>query len=355
MKHKFLKRLIVASVVTSTLVTLSPIGVSAEWSKNYYGNWSYIEGYRYITGWKQISGTWYFFDDFGQMRTGWIQSGDEWYYADLSGAIQTGVIQVEGKIYLLAENGGVQKGSCIINGKVYHFDNNGIFVGDDAPIPIKGFDYYGNSTVPYIPAQLVVEGSGMSKNIPSDGKKEVKQYNVVFKDPYVEDGEEEIIKTRIIDEDTNMLLYKPSKSGYNFVEWNTKSDGDGTGYEYDDKITIKKDITLYAQWKEVETVIVVDTTTKVASITVSGLNSSNTITATGGNLQMTKKVTPSDADNQLVKWSVINGADSSGNGKASISTTGKLTAVSNGTVTVRATAEDGSGIYGEFDVIITGQ
>ena len=58
-----------------------------------------------------------------------------------------------------------------------------------------------------------------------------------------------ILKTRTVDEDTNMTLYKPTKSGYTFAEWNTEDDGDGTSYEYDDKIIVKKDITLYAQWK----------------------------------------------------------------------------------------------------------
>ena len=77
MKHKFLKKLIVASVVTSTIITLTPVGASAAWIKNYYGNWSYTEGYSYATGWRQISGTWYFFDDIGLMRTGWIYSNGE--------------------------------------------------------------------------------------------------------------------------------------------------------------------------------------------------------------------------------------------------------------------------------------
>ena len=86
MKHKVLKNLIVASVVTSIMIALTPVGASAAWVKNYYGNWSYTEGYSYATGWREISGTWYFFDDFGQMRTGWIYSSGEWYYADLSGA-----------------------------------------------------------------------------------------------------------------------------------------------------------------------------------------------------------------------------------------------------------------------------
>ena len=351
MKHKFLKKLIVAAVVTSTIITLAPVGASAAWVKDYHGNWSYAEGYSYATGWRQISGTWYFFDDLGQMRTGWIYSNGEWYYADLSGAMQNGVIQIEGKIYFFAGSGAMQKGSSIIDAKLYNFDDNGSCIGTDVPMPIKGFDYYGNSTLPYVPSQMVIEGSSMSSDIPSDGSTQVKQYKVTFKDPDNED--DSILKTRNIDEDTKMLLYKPTKSGYTFVEWSTKSDGDGTTYAYDDKITIKQNITLYAQWEVDNSSTNVDTI-KVGTITVLGTNDLKVITTKGGSLQMTKKVYPNNATNQTVTWTILNNRNNT-LGEAAISDTGKLTAVTNGTVTVKATAKDGSGVYGEFDVIITGQ
>lgn len=350
MKHKILKNLIVASIVTSTTIALNPVRASAAWVKNYYGNWSYTEGYSYATGWRQISGTWYFFDDFEQMRTGWIYSSGEWYYADLSGAMQIGVIQIEGKIYLFNQSGAMQKGSCILNQKIYNLDDNGVCIGTDVPMPSKGFDYYGNITIPYVPSQIISENANMSSDIPSDGSKQVVQYKVKFKDPYVEDDDEELLKTRTINEDTKMLLYKPTKSGYTFVEWNTQDDGDGTSYSYDDSIKINKDITLYAQWEDA-----IDNSTdtqiiKVASIAVSGSSSVIEIKTLGGTLQMTKKVTPSDATNQKVVWTVVNGT-----GEAIISSNGLLTAVSNGTVTVKATATDGSGTFGTFNVSISGQ
>jgi uncharacterized repeat protein (TIGR02543 family) len=345
MKHKFLNKLIVASVAISTLITLVPVRASAAWFKNYYGSWSYTEGDSYATGWRQISGTWYFFDDIGQMRTGWIQSDGEWYYADLSGAMQIGVIQIEGKIYLFSQSGAMQKGKCIINEKFYDFADNGIFIGDDAPVPTKGFDYYGNSTLPYVSSQIVSADASMSSDIPSDGSKQVTQYYVKFKDP---DADVELLKTRLIDEDTYMTLYKPTKSGYTFVEWNTKSDGSGTSYAYDDNIRIKEGITLYAQWETTSDSSIA--TVAVTSITVSGSSSLTTITTSGGSLQMTKIVSPSDATNQTVTWSVSNGT-----GEATISSTGKLTAVSNGTVIVKATAKDGSGVIGEMTVTISGQ
>lgn len=350
MKHKFLNKLIVSSITISTLLTLVPVKASAEWVKNYYGNWSYTEGYGYATGWRQIGGTWYFFDEIGQMRTGWIQSGDSWYYADLSGAMQTGVIQIEGKIYLFSESGAMQTGKCIIGGSFYDFDDKGVFIGGEAPVPTRAFDYYGNNAIPYIPSQIVNENASMSNDIPTDGSEQVAQYKVKFKDPDAEADEDELLKTRTVDEDTTITLYKPKKSGYTFVEWNTDSDGDGTSYEYDDTIKVKKNITLYAQWEEELTDEGEDEDIEVDRIIVSGANGLNEIKIQGGTLQMTKKVSPSNATTQTVTWSVTNVT-----GKATISSIGKLTAVSDGTVIVRATSTDGSGVYGEVTITISGQ
>lgn len=351
MKYKFIKQLVIATVIASTLFTINPVAASAAWVQNYDGSWSYTEGYNYAIGWRQINGTWYYFDSNGLMRTGWIYDAGNWYYADLKGAMQKGVIQIEGKIYLFSESGAMQKGSNMINIKLYNFDDNGACVGSDYPAPSRAFDYYGNDAIPYVPNQVINQNASMSKEIPTDGKVHPKQYKVTFKDPDADDDNDEILKTRTVDENIMMPLYKPSKAGYTFVEWNTKSDGDGTSYTEDDKIKIKEDIKLYAQWREADTT---DTdskdTIKVESIIVTSSDGTNKITTQGGSLQMERKISPSDATNQKVTWSVANGT-----GAATISSSGRLTAVSDGTVTVRAAAQDGSKEYGEVTVTISGQ
>ena len=43
---------------------------------------------------------------------------------------------------------------------------------------------------------------------------------------------------------------KPTRTGYTFVKWNTKSDGTGTNYNSGAKYTGNANLTLYAQWKE---------------------------------------------------------------------------------------------------------
>ena len=66
-------------------------------------------------------------------------------------------------------------------------------------------------------------------------------------------------------------------------------------------------------------------------------------------LQLTALVYPTNIESNGITWSIINQSSSN----ASISETGYLTAGSKaGTITVRATSNDGSGVYGEVDLAI---
>ncbi|MRS04484.1 hypothetical protein EG832_14890, partial [bacterium] len=88
----------------------------------------------------------------------------------------------------------------------------------------------------------------------------------------------------------------------------------------------------------------------VTGITVTGASGATTITTDNGTLQLTATVLPTDATNNTVTWSVVNGT-----GQATINATGLVTAVSIGTVMARATASDGSGVFGELAITITNQ
>ena len=88
----------------------------------------------------------------------------------------------------------------------------------------------------------------------------------------------------------------------------------------------------------------------VTSITVTGAGGSTTITTNLGTLQLSASVLPADASNKTVTWSIANNT-----GKASINSSGLVTAIANGTVTARATAKDGSGVYGTLTITITNQ
>jgi hypothetical protein len=88
----------------------------------------------------------------------------------------------------------------------------------------------------------------------------------------------------------------------------------------------------------------------VVLINITGMSGETAITADGGSLQMIADVRPVDADNKDVTWSIYSGSE-----YATISESGLLTAVGNGNVIVRATARDGTGIYGSTTIAVSGQ
>ncbi len=359
MKRKFINKIISGVMVATTVFTLNPSKASAEWANDYQGNLYYMQDNQKMTGWKRIDGQLYYFDENGRMQTGWIKAGDSWYflqsngalktgwinynknwyYADSNGVIQTGIINVSGNIYILDSNGIMKTSNTVIDGEFYTIGPDGIVVGNKVPTPDKEFDGSGqciqvlkdtdNNVASPTDSKFneVVVDKTESNDDPNEGR----SFKVQFKDS---NGEE--IKTKIIKYGKSVDLDKPTKEGYRFYGWNTKSNGSGKSYSADDTIKVKDDIILYAQWKD-------DNSIYVDGITIKG-NSNVVVNKT---TQMTAEISPSDATDTSVTWSVINGT-----GKATIDSNGVLTGVSNGTVTVKATAKDGSKVSGTKEVTV---
>jgi len=87
---------------------------------------------------------------------------------------------------------------------------------------------------------------------------------------------------------------------------------------------------------------------KVSAITVTGVGNATTVIKSN-DLQMQATCAPADATNQTIAWSVENGT-----GSATIDpATGRLTAGECGTVTVKATARDGSGVTATQEITVT--
>jgi len=87
----------------------------------------------------------------------------------------------------------------------------------------------------------------------------------------------------------------------------------------------------------------------VTSISVQGAGSATSIDTKGGTLQMEATVLPANASNMNVTWSVDMPSI------ATIDANGLLSAVGNGQVVVKATADDGSGISGQATITISNQ
>ncbi|GAB6173359.1 hypothetical protein JCM15765_28370 [Paradesulfitobacterium aromaticivorans] len=113
--------------------------------------------------------------------------------------------------------------------------------------------------------------------------------------------------------------------------------GDGTDYSDSAVSTVSSDYNYTAT----------PATVSVTSITLTGAGNVTTV-QNGFTLQMSAAVSPANASNSSVTWSVTPGS-----GNATIdSSSGLLTGTGVGTVTAKATANDGSGVSGTLQVTV---
>lgn len=57
------------------------------------------------TGWKDFSGSWFYFYSDGSMATGWLQLDGRWYYLNSGGDMRTGLLYENGRYYIFAGDG----------------------------------------------------------------------------------------------------------------------------------------------------------------------------------------------------------------------------------------------------------
>ncbi|MEO2076571.1 MAG: hypothetical protein ABGX20_14470 [Bacillus sp. (in: firmicutes)] len=74
-------------------------------------------------GWLQQDGKWYYLNEItGAMRTGWQQYKSQWYYFNRSGVMQTGWVKDHSKWYYMDSNGKMQTGHVKIENNWYYFN-----------------------------------------------------------------------------------------------------------------------------------------------------------------------------------------------------------------------------------------
>ncbi|MFA7417263.1 MAG: ice-binding family protein, partial [Acholeplasma sp.] len=118
----------------------------------------------------------------------------------------------------------------------------------------------------------------------------------------------------------------------------------------DGTVTVKATSTSNALIFGTRTITISNQVIVVDSITVDGIDNKNSIDIFGGTLQMEAVILPIDAADKAIIWSVINGT-----GSASISVDGLLTAMANGTVTVKAALVSNPLVFGTKDIILSNQ
>ncbi len=93
------------------------------------GSWYYfdVDG-KMLKDWQQIEGVWYYFGGNGVMRTGWQQIGTAWYYFTGSGVMQTSWQQIGGVWYYFTGSGVMLTGWQKIGEVWYYFESSGAMV-----------------------------------------------------------------------------------------------------------------------------------------------------------------------------------------------------------------------------------
>lgn len=96
--------------------------------KKVSGSWYYFDqNGNMVRGWQLISNYWYYMDQNGIMKTGWVNpSGDSWYYLSGNGEMLTGWIQPEpGNWYYTDGSGLMQRGWINVGDKWYYLGSDG--------------------------------------------------------------------------------------------------------------------------------------------------------------------------------------------------------------------------------------
>lgn len=98
------------------------------------------DNYAATIGWKEFSGSWYYFNEFGVKQTGWVLIKYNWYYLNDKGEMETGWISDERNKYYLNNEGVMSIGKKYIDGNWYFFSNAGIL--QTGKYYYKGKTYY---------------------------------------------------------------------------------------------------------------------------------------------------------------------------------------------------------------------
>ena len=159
------------------------------------------------------------------------------------------------------------------------------------------------------------------------------------------------VEIPVLEEVTETTIMVTKKIEYEYsidkVTWQDNS--------YFKNLTPGTEYTIYQRIKETDSTYASDITElKVKTIALPEAIKVNSIKILGDETISTYKtyqynviVLPEDAENKNVTWSLINGT-----GTATITSSGKLTPKTRGTVTIKAIALDGSGIIAEKEVTI---
>lgn len=160
------------------------------------------------------------------------------------------------KVYLNlnASIGSDWRGDLNLGGSTYSGTGSSVYEKDKTVLLVstkyKTFTKGETSTTATITGKVTKTSgqvSGRSTSVKVSVNIPVKSYTITFKADY---GNPPPVQKKIHDEEAVLTETVPARSGYDFVEWNTRADGHGVAYPKGGTIpaSVNQDIVLYAQW-----------------------------------------------------------------------------------------------------------
>lgn len=146
-------------------------------AKNGKTNWFYADpnnDSRLATGWKKLSGAWYFFDEQGYMaRDCWAKDTTGWMWMDTNGKItRSRWIKVEGEWYYCKANGYMAKSEWVKDSNNWCYMDSSGKMARSRWIQYKSNWYYVNSSGYMVTGEQLIDGTWW--NFGDDGKLDAK-------------------------------------------------------------------------------------------------------------------------------------------------------------------------------------
>ena len=125
MEKKFSRWALITLVAACILAVLVTPGPQKDGWRNKDNTTQYILNGKPLTGWQEIDGSTYCFDESGAMCTGWQRVSGETFYLGTDGRLATGWLKLDGATYYLDANGARTQGWQEIDGSKYYFEADG--------------------------------------------------------------------------------------------------------------------------------------------------------------------------------------------------------------------------------------
>ena len=120
----------IMTCITACILMTTQVHAAQGWNQNSTGWWwEEADGSYPVNAWKQVGGTWYYFNGSGYMVTGWQKIGGTWYYMDASGAMVTGWQKI-GNTWYYFDGSGAMVSDTWVDG--YYLDGSGAWVEGNA-------------------------------------------------------------------------------------------------------------------------------------------------------------------------------------------------------------------------------